>query len=37
MFGSAGTLLPEVELDPTGEVIELVGGGPLCQCPWFAS
>ena len=29
MFGGAGTLLPEVELDPSSEVLGLVGGGVL--------
>ncbi len=35
MLGGADTLLPEVELDPNGEVIALADGGPECQCAWL--
>ena len=35
MFGGAGTWPPEVELDPSAEVIGLVGGEPECQWAWL--
>ncbi len=35
MLGGADTWLPEVELDPSGAVMGLFGGGPECQCAWL--
>ena len=37
MFGGAGTLLLEIEVDPSGEVMGLGGEGPECQCAWLGS
>ncbi len=35
MLVGAGTWLPKVEVDPRGEVLGLVGGGPECQWAWL--
>ena len=35
MFGGAGTLLLEIEVDPSGEAVGLVGGEPECQWAWL--